>query len=65
MIVVMPGQVHAFRETRSLRITNVYYLSEWMMGDFRHFSDGGSVFPLFLYESIFRRPAWLQIPQYA
>lgn len=65
MIVVMPGQVHAFRGTRGLRITNIYYLSEWMMGDFRHFSDGGSVFPLFLYESIFRRPAWLQVPQYS
>jgi AraC family L-rhamnose operon regulatory protein RhaS len=65
MIVVMPGQVHAFVETRRLRITNVYYLSEWMTGNFRDFSDGGSVFALFFYESIFRKPAWSQIPQYS
>jgi len=64
IIVVMPGQVHAFTRTNKLCLTNIYYLSEWMLGDLRGFSDSGSVLPLFFHESIFRRPAWSAIPHF-
>ncbi len=62
MIVMMPGQVHAFERNRGLKSTNVYYLSEWLMGDLRNFSDGGALLSLFLFESLFKRPNWKEIP---
>jgi AraC-like DNA-binding protein len=62
MIVMMPGQVHAFEGNRRLIVSNIYYLSEWLLGDLRAFSDGGAVLPLFLFQSIFQRPAWKEIP---
>jgi AraC-like DNA-binding protein len=62
MIVMMPGQVHAFEKNQRMISSNIYYLSEWLMGDLRAFSDGGSVLPLFLFQSIFGRPAWKEVP---
>ncbi len=62
MIVMMPGQVHAFEGNVRLNVSNVYYLSEWLLGDLRVFSDGGAILPLFLFQSIFQRPAWKEIP---
>ena len=62
MIVMMPGQVHAFEENRRMVVSNIYYLSEWLLGDLRAFSDGGAILPLFLFESVFRRPAWKNAP---
>jgi AraC-like DNA-binding protein len=62
MIVMMPGQVHAFERNRRLHSTNIYYLSEWILGDLRSFSDSGAVLPLFLFQSLFRRPAWEAVP---
>ncbi len=65
MVVVMPGQVHAFEKTERLRTTNVYYLSEWLMGDFIGMSEVGGLLELFLFQSLYRRPAWKEIPQFA
>ena len=62
MIVMMPGQVHAFEKNRRMISSNLYYLSEWLLGDLRTISDGGSIMPLFLFESLFRRPAWKEVP---
>lgn len=62
MIVMMPGQVHAFEKTRGLISTNVYYLSEWLLGDLRGYADGGRLLPLFLFQSLFKRPAWQEVP---
>lgn len=65
MIVMMPGQVHAFEKTQKLVATNVYYLSEWLLGDLRAYADGGSLLPLFLFQSLFKRPAWQEIPVFS
>ncbi len=62
MIVIMPGQVHAFEKTRGLISTNVYYLSEWLLSDLRVYADGGRLMPLFLFQSLFKRPAWQEVP---
>ena len=62
MIVMMPGQVHAFEGNKRLESSNVYYLNEWLLGDLRNFSDGGTVLPLFLFQSLFGRPAWKRVP---
>lgn len=62
MIVMMPEQVHAFERNEGVMSTNIYYLSEWLMGDLRAFADAGAVLPLFFFQSIFRRPAWEEIP---
>ena len=62
MIVMMPGQVHAFEKTEHLVTTNIYYLSEWLLNDLRAYSDGGSLLPLFLFQSLFKRSAWREIP---
>ncbi len=62
MIVMMPGQVHAFEGNVHLKVSNIYYLSEWLLGDLRAFSDGGAILPLFLFQSIFQRPAWNEVP---
>ena len=62
MIVMMPGQVHAFEGNRNLASTNIYYLTEWLLGDLRTFSDGGALLPLFFFQSLFQRPAWEEVP---
>jgi AraC-like DNA-binding protein len=62
MIVMMPGQIHAFEGNRDLKSSNIYYLSEWLLGDLRAFSDGGALLPLFLFQSLFGHPAWPRVP---
>ena len=65
MIVMMPGQVHAFDQTRNMVTTNIYYLSEWLVENTRFFADSGAIIPLFLAECLYRQPTWQQrVPQF-
>lgn len=54
VIVVPPGQVHAFASVRALSAINVYYLTEWLMGDLHSLWDQDGVMPLFFAPSLFR-----------
>jgi AraC-like DNA-binding protein len=65
MIVMMPGQIHAFEGNRRLESTNIYYLSEWLLGDLRAFADGGAVLPLFFFQSLLGRTARQSVPVFA
>jgi AraC-like DNA-binding protein len=64
MIVMMPGQVHAFEKTSALRSTNIYYLNEWLLGDFIGGVAPKGMRELFLYQSLYKRPAWWEIPHF-
>ena len=47
VVVMAPGTVHAFEQTRKLDVTNIYYLAEWMMTDLRQFWEHEGLAPLF------------------
>ncbi len=63
-IVVPTGAVHTFESPRVLEVTNVYYLSEWLLGDLRSLWDQDGLVPLFLARSLFRRPGPWRVPQF-
>ncbi|HTL27966.1 MAG TPA: AraC family transcriptional regulator [Tepidisphaeraceae bacterium] len=54
VIVVPPGEVHAFADVRNFAVINVYYLTEWLLADLRRFWDEEGLVPLFLAHSLFR-----------
>jgi len=55
VIVVPPGDVHAFAKVRGLEVTNVYYLAEWLLDELKSLWDQDGLVPLFLARSLFRR----------
>lgn len=66
LVVMAPGQTHAFVDAKDFRVTNIYYLAEWLLSDLRSFWDQDGLVQLFLAASLFRRPrAELPIPQFA
>lgn len=55
VVVVPPRGVHAFAGPRDMRVTNLYYLAEWLAaGLSAHWNERGLV-PLFLAQALFRR----------
>lgn len=54
LIVVPPGEVHAFANVDRFRVINIYYLTEWLLADLRRLWDEEGVVPLFLARSLFR-----------
>ena len=61
--VLAPGDIHAFEEVRGLEVTNVYYLTEWLLGELRSLWDQDGLVPLFLARSLF--PSRLEVaPQW-
>lgn len=60
VVVVAPGQIHAFSRVRDLEVTNAYYLSDWLMGELSNKWDNDALLALFLSRNLFpdlRRPA--------
>lgn len=55
VIVMAPGDVHAFPQVRGLRVTNVYYLSEWLLGELSALWREGLV-QMFLARHLFGAP---------
>lgn len=53
VIVVPPTGVHAFFRPRNLRVTNVYYLVEWLAADLRLLFGQAGLLPLFAAQPLF------------
>jgi AraC-like DNA-binding protein/mannose-6-phosphate isomerase-like protein (cupin superfamily) len=51
--IVPPGGVHAFPSVRELEVINLYYLSEWLLGDLHALWDQEGLIDLFLAKSLF------------
>ena len=64
VVVMAPGTVHAFEKTRSLDVTNIYYLAEWLLNDTRQLWEHEGLVPLFLAASLFRRLTPIRVPQF-
>lgn len=66
VVVIMPGQVHAFEKTRNLLTTNIYYLSEWLVQNTLLFADAsaGAIVPLFLAHALYGQPAYRGVAQF-
>lgn len=56
VIIMAPGQTHAFQKARGLTVTNIYYLTEWLLSDLRTFWDQDGLLQLFMAARLFRRP---------
>jgi AraC-like DNA-binding protein len=64
VVVMAPGTVHAFAKPRKLDVTNIYYLTEWLITDMRQMWEHEGLAPLFLAASLFRRLTPIRIPQF-
>ncbi len=64
VIVVPPGPVHGFENTHGMRITNIYYLAEWLLDDLRILRSEAGLVPLFLSAALFGPSRDNIIPQF-
>ena len=64
VIVVPPGPVHGFENTRGMRVTNIYYLAEWLLDDLRILRSEAGLVPLFLSTALFGPSRESFIPQF-
>jgi hypothetical protein len=53
VVVVAPGQVHGFADTRRLAILNVYYLAEWFLSNLHALEGIDRLVPLFFQHALF------------
>jgi AraC family transcriptional regulator, L-rhamnose operon regulatory protein RhaS len=53
MYVIAPGDIHALSQCKDLHLTNVYYLSEWLLSDLGSLWQEPGLIPLFLASSLF------------
>jgi AraC-like DNA-binding protein len=51
--IIPPGEVHALYRPRKLTVTNIYYLSEWLLRDLRLLLASNGIIPLFVARSLF------------
>lgn len=54
VVVVPPGEVHAFERVERIEVINAYYLSEWLMGDLGLLWTEPGAVPLFLSTTLMR-----------
>jgi AraC-like DNA-binding protein len=54
--IIPPAKIHAIKECKNLRVTNVYYLAEWLLADLKAYWEQDGLVPLFLAANLFRRP---------
>ncbi len=65
VVIIAPGQTHAFSAVNNLRVTNIYYLAEWLLTELRSLWENDGLVPLFLAASLFRRPIRdVRVPQF-
>ena len=55
VVVVPPAGVHAFFRPRGLRVTNVYYLVDWLAADLRLLFGQAGLLPLFAAQPLFNK----------
>lgn len=65
ILVTAPGEVHSIRPLGSLRVINLYYLSEWLLRDLGDFTDQGPAFSLFFAHALFRVPQTFSVPHFS
>ena len=66
VVIIAPGQTHAFSSVKKLRVTNIYYLAEWLLTELRALWENDGLVPLFLAASLFRRPiSDVRVPQFS
>lgn len=53
VVVVAPGQVHGFADTRRLAILNIYYLAEWFLANLHALEGIDRLVPLFFQRALF------------
>ena len=53
--IMPPARFHAIQQVNNLRVTNVYYLAEWLLADLKSFWEQEGLVPLFLAANLFRR----------
>lgn len=53
VVIVSPGQVHAFGAGRNFHLTNIYHLAEWLLSDLRTLKEPDGLIPLFLGSRLF------------
>ena len=56
VLIVPPGQAHAFGSVRNLELTNIYFLPEWFLPELALDEAGHGILPLFFAASLFRQP---------
>lgn len=52
-VVVAPGQLHGFAETKGLSVVNVYYLAEWFLANMQALQGIDRLVPLFFQRALF------------
>ncbi|HYF52571.1 MAG TPA: AraC family transcriptional regulator [Planctomycetota bacterium] len=62
--IIPPRKVHSIVDVHGMEVTNIYYLPEWLLTDLRTLWETDGLVPLFLAESLFRRPEQTTVPQF-
>lgn len=60
--ILCPGEVHEFADCVDLRVTNVYYLAEWLIEELAGIADRDHLRVLFLEPALFSPPDGRVIP---
>lgn len=53
VVIVAPGQLHAFANAKDLAVVNVYYLAEWFLADLQALQGIDGLMPLFFRRALF------------
>ncbi len=64
VVVVPPGQVHAFTALSDFSVTNIYYQSEWLADDLKMLLSEDGLVPLFLAADLYDQPHLRQVHQF-
>lgn len=53
VVVMAPGQLHSFAETKGLSVVNVYYIAEWFLANMQALQGIEGLVPLFFQRALF------------
>lgn len=56
VIIVAPGQLHSFEQTKAFSVINIYYLAEWFLTDTQALQGIDRLIPLFFQRALFPSP---------
>ncbi len=62
VLILAPGQTHAYARCAGLGIINIYYLAEWFLADIRALRSIDYLVPLFFASNLYNRPPPGRIP---
>jgi AraC family L-rhamnose operon regulatory protein RhaS len=61
VLIVPPGQRHAFGAVQNLELMNIYFLPEWFLPELDLNEASHGILPIFFAQSIFKRAQWHMI----